>query len=272
MISTFTRRTGALSLFAFALALLPSFAIRAQAPDASSPDCSKLPTHAEFETCSNTHSETRTIYLHNVSSQNEANEIMVAVRNVTDPSVRIYLAASQNAIVITTYPQEMAKVEAVIHDLDRPRKSYRLTFTLTELDGDKTISTQHISTVAVVRERTSLKQGEKIPIATGVSSSGAATPSASADSVTQFTYLDIGTNFDFTITQQADGVSLDSKIEESSVGTPQTIMGVTEPVIRQTVLQGTSLLTLDKPVMLGSIDVPGSTHRFDIAVVLQTIK
>jgi hypothetical protein len=38
------------------------------------------------------------------------------------------------------------------------------------------------------------------------------------------------------------------------------------------VLEGFSILTLGKPVMLGSIDVPTTTRRFDIAVVLEPIK
>jgi hypothetical protein len=67
-------------------------------------------------------------------------------------------------------------------------------------------------------------------------------------------------------------VQLKSKVEESSLDQPVTISGVTEPVIRQSVLDGTSSLTLDKPAMLGTIDVPSSTHHIDIAAVVEQVK
>jgi hypothetical protein len=43
-------------------------------------------------------------------------------------------------------------------------------------------------------------------------------------------------------------------------------------VIRQGTLQNTALLTLGKPVMLGSLDVPGSPMHMDIEVVMELVK
>lgn len=267
MTSPLSRRTGALTLLALAFTLSTSFAASAQSADTptSEPDCSKQPTRSQSEDCTRTHSEAHVIELHNVTSQDEANEIVVAVRNTADPSTRVYLLAGQKQLVVSTYPAEFARIQALVRSLDHPHKSYRLVYTITELDGDKTISTQHMSMVAVIGQRTSVKEGDKVPLATGTTGENNSTQ-------TQFTYIDVGMNFDATIEEQNDGVSLKSKVEQSSVGPTNTIAGVAEPVIRQTVLEGFSLLTLNKPVMLGSIDVPTTTHRFDIAVVLQAIK
>jgi len=82
----------------------------------------------------------------------------------------------------------------------------------------------------------------------------------------------VGMNFDATLNEVEGGAVLKSKVEQSSLGTPSTIAGVQEPVVRQTVLDGIAVLTLGKPVLLGSIDVPTTTRRFDIAVVLEQIK
>jgi type II secretory pathway component GspD/PulD (secretin) len=258
MTSTFTRRTGALSLVAFALALLP-LALAAHAQEKSADPCAAM-RNAPTET------RTFTFFLANMSSDNEGIDMLNAVRNVLCPGTRVYFEAPQRAIIVQAPPEQLALAGKIIHDLDRPQKAYRLAYTITELDGDKTISTQHISMVAVVGQHTSVKEGDKVPLATG-SYSG-----ENSTSQTQFTYIDVGMNFDATLGEQADGVSLKSKVEQSSVSSSSTIMGVTEPVIRQTVLDGTALLTLDKPVMLGSIDVPTTTRRFDIAVVLQQVK
>lgn len=249
------------------LTMLPlGLAAHAQAADTNSPDCSQLTTHAERTDCATMHAQTKTIYLQNISSQNDANEIMVAIRNSFDPGLRLYLVANQNALVVSTYPQEMAKIETLVHTLDRPHKAYRLAYTLTELDGGKTIGTEHLSMVVVEGQRTSIKEGDKVPVATG------SYATENATSQTQFTYLDVGMNIDSSLTEHEGGAILKAKVEQSSLGAPSTIAGIQEPVVRQTVFDGIATLILDKPVMLGSIDVPNSTHHFDIAVVLQAIK
>ena len=256
------------SLLAFTLLPL-GLAAHAQSADSKSTDCSQLPTREQRDDCAALRAQTKTIFLTNVGSQNEANEILVAIRNVSTPSLKMYLAASQDAIVVSTYPEEMARIESLIHSLDRPHKTYRLTYTLTELDAGKTIGTEHLSLVVVDGQRTTVKQGDKVPVATGSYSNGETTATGIQ---TQFTYLDVGLNIDATANDYNGGVLLKSKVEQSSLGQPSTIAGVQEPVVRQTVLEGISIVTFGKPVMLGTIDVPNSTHHFDIAVVLDPIK
>jgi len=209
---------------------------------------------------------TKTFYLTNVRQRNDAAEIMVAIRNLLCPGVKILLVDSQNALVMRAPADELALAQRLISELDRPRKAYRLTYTITELDAGKTVSTQHYSMVVVEGQHTTMKEGDKIPVATGSYSTGNSTAQ------TQFTYLDVGMNFDVTLDEFASGVRLQSKVEQSSIGPSNTIAGVQEPVVRQTVLQGTSFLSPGKPVMLGSIDTPNSTHHFDIAAVLDPIK
>jgi type II secretory pathway component GspD/PulD (secretin) len=256
-----------------ALALFPlSLAAHAQAADAKPSDCSRLPTHNEEYDCINAHSEVKTIYLTHVTSQNDFNEIMGAIRNTSYPGLQIYLDVNQNALVVRTYPEEMARIEALIHSLDRPQQTYRITYTLTELDGGKTIGTAHYSMVVSDGQHTTMKEGDKIPVATGSYANGQATSNTNSGVETQFTYLDIGMNFDTTLNASEGGAMLKTKVEQSSLGQPSTIAGVVEPVVRQSVLEGTSFLPLGKPVMLGSIDVPNSTRHFDIAAVLDRVK
>jgi type II secretory pathway component GspD/PulD (secretin) len=256
-----------LSLFALTL-FPPGLAARAQKvdPPAIDTDCSKLATRTEQSDCRARYSQTRIVYLTNTSSQADANEILVAVRNMLDPSIKVYLLASQNAIVISTYPQELNKTEDLIHSLDKPHRLYRLTFTIAETDAGKRVGIEHFSIVALDGQNTVLKEGDKIPVATGSFS----TENSAAQ--TQFTYLDIGMNFNVTLTSDANGVVLKSKVEQSSVGQTSTIAGVTEPIVRQTVLEGISAVTLGKPLMLGSIDVPNSTRHLDIDVSIEQVK
>jgi general secretion pathway protein D len=63
----------------------------------------------------------QTFYLTNVSQQNDANEILVALRNLFDPSTKMFLINSQNAIVMRATPEELILAEKIINDLDRTR-------------------------------------------------------------------------------------------------------------------------------------------------------
>jgi type II secretory pathway component GspD/PulD (secretin) len=262
---TLTLRKSAQALMALALTLIPlGFSANAQ----DKPVADNQPAAKSVDACGmrNSSNETKTFYLANVGQQRAANEIMVAIRNMICPGAKVYFVESQNALVIQAPADQLALAQKLIHELDRPTKTYRLTYTVTELDAGKTVGTQHYSMVVVSGQHTSMKEGDKIPVATGSYSA------ENSSSQTQFQYLDIGMNFGATVNEVANGVRLESKVEQSSVGQPQTIAGVQEPVVRQTVLESTSLLTLDKPVMLGSIDVPNSTRHFDIAVVAELVK
>jgi type II secretory pathway component GspD/PulD (secretin) len=216
--------------------------------------------------CAVDNREVKTFYLTNVSQQNDANEILVALRNLLDPGVRIYLVSTRNAIIVSTYPQEIARTEALIRELDRPRNLYRLTFTVATVEDSKNIGTQHFSMIASDGQRTTMKEGDKIPVATGTFS----TDNASAQ--TQFTYLDVGMNFDATVTSLAGGVSLKTKVEQSAIGPTNTIAGVAEPVVRQSVIETVSTAPLGKPIQLGSMDIPNSTRHLNVDILVDLIK
>ncbi len=79
----------------------------------------------------------QTFYLTNVSQQNDANEIMVALRNLLDPTVKIYLVNSQNAIVVRATPDQLVLAEKLINDLDRTRSEVVVDVAVLEVSRDK---------------------------------------------------------------------------------------------------------------------------------------
>jgi type II secretory pathway component GspD/PulD (secretin) len=207
----------------------------------------------------------QTFYLTNATQQNEANEILVALRNMLPPDVRIYLVPSQNAIAMRATSDELIMTQKILNDLDRPRKTYRLTYTITDIDGGRRVGTQHFSMIVVAGQRTVLKQGDKVPVATGSDTNG-------SDVKTQMTYLDVGMNFDATLDESANGVRLNSKVEQLSMAEEKSGVGAQDPIIRQTQIQSTSFLTAGKPLILGSLDILGSTRHVDIEVVMDLVK
>ena len=203
-------------------------------------------------------------YLSNALQVSDANEVVNAVRNVLPPDVKVYLAPSQNAIVMRGNADEIALAQKVINDLDRPKKTFRLTYTITEVEGGKRIGVQHYAMIVTAGQRTVMKQGSKMPIVTGESTEGSSTKSF-------VTFIDIGMNFDATLEQYANGARLRTKVEQLSVADEKSGVGPQDPIVRQTSLEGTSFLTLGKPVVLGSLDVPGSTRHLDVDVMMEAV-
>jgi len=79
-------------------------------------------------------------------------------------------------------------------------------------------------------------------------------------------------NFDATLDEFANGVRLRSKVEQSSIAEEKSGVGAQDPIVRQTVMESTSFLTQGKPLMLGSVDIPGSTRHLDVEVVMELVK
>ncbi len=184
-----------------------------------------------------------------------------AVRNVM-PNLNVAYVFNQNALLVRGTHEQLAQVQQLLASLDRPKRAYRLTYTISDFDGEHLVGKQHFSLIVVSGGRTTLKSGSKIPIATDDKGGGQ----------TQFTYYDLGLNFDASLDDYVDGMRLRTKVERSSIPDEKAAGGLTEPIIRQSVLEGTSLLTPGKPLLLGSMDTPSSTRRLDIEVVMDPIK
>lgn len=212
----------------------------------------------------------QTIYLKNVNQQSDANEIVTALRNTLTPDAKIYLVANQNAVLIRATAGDIAFAQKVLNEIDRPKKNYRLTYTVTEMDGGKQIGVQHYAVIMTSGQATTLKLGNRVPVITGSYSGGGNSP---AGVQTQFTYIDVGMNFDVTLTTMGDGAMLRSNVEQSSVAPEKSdVVGdIREPIVRQASLKGESYLAPGKSQPLGSLDIPGSTSHLQIEVVMNPL-
>lgn len=142
---------------------------------------------------------------------------------------------------------------------------YRLTYTLTEVDGSKRVGSQHYQIVLDAGGSwAQLNLGTKIPIETGASGTSA------LPSQTQISYIDVGMTIGATLRQFANGMELSGRVTQSAVDAQQSLLKT--PVIRQSSLNSTVLLQENKPVILGTVDIPGSTHSLQIQVELTRLR
>jgi hypothetical protein len=236
---------------ALALALaLPALGAGAQTPPAES--------KPETETY-------QTLYLTNLSQRNEATDIQTALRNML-PKAKIYLVGSQNAITMRGTAEDFQLAQKMLADLNRAPRTYRVTYTITGIDGGKRLAAQHLALIVVAGGKTVLKQGHKVPIMTAAGSSEASVPG------TQVQYVDVGLNIEASLDGSLDSLQLRSKVEQTGLAEEKSGVGAQDPVIQQTVLDGLSALVPGKPQILGSFDVPGNTRHEEVEVVAELVR
>jgi hypothetical protein len=201
----------------------------------------------------------QTFYLTNLSNPNDAQEVTTALRNML-PNAKTYYVPSQSAISMKGTPEEIALARKILADMDKTKKIYRLTYTMTERDGDKTVGVEHLSLVVASGSKTVLKQGSRVPVGVGPGTKP------------EVTYLDIGEEIEASLDGYFDGVRLRTKVVQSSIAEDKSWVGTQDPVIRQTTLEGTSTLIQGKPLVLGSLDIPGSTRRQELEVISELVR
>ncbi len=203
----------------------------------------------------------QTIYLTNLTQQNDANELLTGLRNML-PGAKTYYVQSQSAISIRASAEDIALARKMLSDLDKTKKIYRLTYTMTEKDSGKTIGVQHYSMIVASGSMSVLKQGSRVPVGTNTSSAGS----------NDVTYLDLGQEIQASLDGYLDGVRLRTKVVQSSIAEEKSSIGTQDPIIRQTTFEGTSTLVQGKTLVLGTLDVPGSTRQQEVEVVSELVR
>ncbi|MFZ0395230.1 MAG: secretin N-terminal domain-containing protein [Terracidiphilus sp.] len=198
--------------------------------------------------------QVQTFFLKNISDFHQLNDIQTALRNMLNRA-RIYAISTENAITVRGTEDELATAQKMIAELDRPMQVYRVTYSITDLDNGKRTGAHSITVLVPANGKGTLKLGSRVPIVTGRSDAG-------SNAATEIQYQDVGLNLDAT----ASGAALHTKLEQTAVSTEKSNVGIQDPVISQTFLEGESPLGSPKPVVLGTIDVPNSTHQQQITV------
>jgi hypothetical protein len=163
------------------------------------------------------------------------------------------------ALVLTAGNSALAQ-SAGSGSLKAGPQAYHVTYTLTQMDGAKRIGVQRYTmSVTADNEEAHMKLGSRVPVETGTGNNS------------QFQYIDIGLDIRATLHEFSNGLELYSEVEESGVASASnTLLHV--PVIRHTDLTDSTLLTVGKPITLGSLDQPGSTEHLNVEVSIEPIR
>ncbi len=122
----------------------------------------------------------QTFYLTNASQQNDANEVVIAIRNLLDPSVKIYLVPSQNAIVMRATPDQLLLAQKLLNDLDRARPEVVVDVAVLEVN-------KNVERNLGITLPTSISLTPQANPNTAASGSSAAAGSAASNTTSNFT-------------------------------------------------------------------------------------
>ncbi len=207
---------------------------------------------------------TQTIFLENITDQQDLNDIATALRNVM-PREKVFPIQEQNAITLRATDEDLATAQKLIADLDKPRKIYRLTYTITSFDAGKRTGSEQYVLLAEAGKRTIFKQGSRVPLVTGMRDK------ETAEQSSQVQYQDIGLSIEATVSVSPEDPVLHSKVEQSGLAGEKSATAPADPVVRQVVVEGFTGIIKSKPAILGSFDVPGTTRHQEIAVVAELV-
>ncbi len=164
--------------------------------------------------------------------------------------------------------QPMPPLPPLLH-LDRDQRDaqrtilgpYRVTYTLTEMDGTKRVGSKRYAIVLDSGEEVPsafLRLGSKVPLETGELQGNSTSQTIS--------YVDVGLFIEARLWSFANGHELRSQVTQSEIDTQQSL--TKDPVIRATDFKSAVLLQENKPVIIGTVDMPGTTHVLQIEVEL----
>jgi hypothetical protein len=80
-------------------------------------------------------------------------------------------------------------------------------------------------------------------------------------------YLDIGLNIDASIEDSADGVRLNTQVEQSSIAEEKSLARRSDRAASQTGRHVNP--DRRRALILGSMDIPGTARRLDIEVLME---
>ena len=159
-----------------------------------------------------------------------------------------------------------AAEKSTTDSLNAAPKGYRVNYTITETDGGRRVGTQHFGfTVNPNSGDSQIKLGSRVPVLTR------AYPQDSSAGQADVTYLDVGLRISARLKEYSNGEQIWTEVTQSSLAEEQSSLGKNDPVVREATLNTTALLNPGKPVMLGSLDIPGSTRHLEVEVVLEAL-
>jgi len=88
----------------------------------------------------------------------------------------------------------------------------------------------------------------------------------------KFQYLDVGTTVQAQLREFKGSTSLEARVEITNFATPDQATKGGQPLLRQMIISGSTLVISDRPVIMGSVDDPNSKRQFQLEVTVTRLR
>ena len=179
-------------------------------------------------------------------------------REKTTMLKRIHVAGALIAVLMLVpawmgaMPQDSG-AQKKASDGSEPGHSYRLDFTISELEDGKKINSRQYSINLNSGGQNEIKIGTRVPVEAKQG---------------EIQYLDIGTN----IWCRLRDVMLQIRSDLSNFAITEQQAQSTRPVIRQVKIDSSAIATVGKQMVVGSADDPNSKRQFQLEVMVTRLK
>ena len=182
---------------------------------------------------------------------------------------KIYTAGTLIVILLLTTavlratPQDSAAAKAA-NDASEPGHSYRLDFTIHELEDGKKINSRQYSMNLDSGDQSEIKIGTRVPVEVKQG---------------EIQYLDIGTSIWCRLRDRADHIAwltndvmLTVRSELSNFAIPDQQGQSMRPAIRQMKIDSSAMVTPGKSAVIGAVDDPNSKRQYQLEVMVTKLK
>jgi hypothetical protein len=140
----------------------------------------------------------------------------------------------------------------------KPATAYRLDLSLIELEDGKKLNTrQHVLNIAPgVWETNTLKIGTRVPIELKQG---------------EMQYIDVGTSIFASMREVNEVLQLEARAELSNLADPAQ-QSRTMPLLRQLQINGSTVVVIGKPMLIGAVDDPNSKRQFQLEVLVTKLR
>jgi hypothetical protein len=142
----------------------------------------------------------------------------------------------------------------------KPRSAYRLDFSLHELEDGKNVNTRQYSMNLVPDSSPGfqdLKIGTRIPVELKQG---------------EMQYIDVGTNISARLVEVRDALQVEVRADLSNLAAPDQQRPAAMPLLRQLRINGTTIVTPGKAMVIGAVDDPNSKRQYQLEITVTKLR
>jgi hypothetical protein len=153
-------------------------------------------------------------------------------------------------------PEASSKPKA--EEAEKQPGAYRMDFSINELEDGKILNSRQYSLNGNGGDWNTLKIGTRVPMEAKQG---------------EFQYLDVGTNIQARLREKASDLALEVRADITNFATPDRQSSTNmPPFLRQMQINGSTVIQLAKPLVVGVVDDPNSKRQFQLSVTVSKIR